>query len=230
VVSAGHVCIAVNCHGDAPDTGRPVPPLTYIAADGKTQRLCCDSHLAQRNVAVVAAPAGNLELMVEAMNPGTEETDELTVEVNPLQGELEMGVLERTLFATSPHVEVVNGVDPGGTDPPIDEVAPPFDPIVDETILKVLPASARLKLAGFEEAFEIHRAIGGVELELSNRMLGAGRWVSGNFEPGARLPIAVQAQFASSDELGAVQTIEVVQRTKGGLVTGGVTIHAILTE
>ena len=51
-LNGGHVCIAANCFGGAPDTGMT------LASEGNAFKFLCDTHHAQRNIHVQIVPGG----------------------------------------------------------------------------------------------------------------------------------------------------------------------------
>jgi len=221
-LNGGHVCIAANCHADPPDNGVQVPPNSFQAVDGSS-KVCCDSHLAQRNIAVRQTD-GNLRFNMFINNLDEQEPREFVVTMSAVRGALRFPVLERELLLTSPFIQrlPVRGHEVPRIDDRLRRELEPHE-------IRHLEARGpvRLGLAGERQEIALHRARTKAPFSLDSKF-GEGPKIVGKIGPGKSIPLGLQIGFNKRDKKGTMRSFEIVQRTAAGQVVGGATIHAIL--
>ena len=89
----GHLCLAANAWAELPQfDGGPLLP-------GRTLQVCCDSHHAQCNIAIVAAPIDDeAETDMHLMAPDDAPVMRMLLNITPVSGKVGFGLAEKRVL------------------------------------------------------------------------------------------------------------------------------------
>jgi hypothetical protein len=229
-LNGGHVCIAANCYGDPPDKS-----LT-LADEGNTFNFLCNSHHAQRNIAVRMVSGGMKRLVFPMVvtNPtprlGNTTLAEIEWQTGPRAwiglpqtlkthpGIIAATVLPNVVLSGDPHqtfsqdmLRIESPVAPTTVGVTQEFRNRFFLPIDEKTHvpLKLSPQSPRNFTIGSEG-------------------FGTGRSLQFDLAQGQKKPLIVSLNLDPGHRPGDTQVFDLVQRTPAGAVVGGARLIVIV--
>ncbi|MCB0061918.1 MAG: hypothetical protein KDE19_07380, partial [Caldilineaceae bacterium] len=218
-LNGGHVCMFANCFTDG--EGQTVDT---IAVDPVTHSLpfCCDSHLAQRNIRIVAASQGqglkNIRFEMLVANPSLEFVTTVTPRINRIVGAAAITKNERWMLQTSPLIQTVkiNGANRfvlanQGQIFFTSRAAERKSTLTPEDVVLI----GRSRFRRFDTLFAVDQ-------------IGEARDLRIPLEPREAKTVAVNLQLNEGEKVGSTHTFDVAQTTAEGTVIGGVRLLVLV--
>lgn len=221
-LNGGHVCLAANSYSGT--DGLSIPPSAF--------NFCCDSHHAQRNIAVVQVKSakirsGNFRFLVA--NPDLEDAIDTVVNVRAVSARYAFSAAERNALIDRGLVENVKEL------PRISELGATGEAFATRSLFRATNSlqAARLRLARPDPAMDeipiqVSR-LRPVDYGLVSEVIGNGREVRARLDPGQRVPVTMQLQLNENAPIGSVQTFDVSQTDANGDLVGGVRLVTVVT-
>ena len=218
----GHVCMFANCFSDT--DGQSVDTM---ALDPITHSLPfrCDSHLAQRNIQIVAASKGNggaglknIPINVILANPSRDIGVTVTPGIRRVVGAAAITKNERWMLETSPFIKTVHV---GGRKRFVlaDQGEIMFSNRAAARKAILLPEDVSLVKASRFRRFDY-------DFEVAD--IGTGRDMSIPLEPGETKPITVNVALNTNEAIGSTHTFDITHTTADGTVLGGVRVLTVI--
>lgn len=221
-INNGHVCMFANCFTDS--EGQSVDTM---AADPVTHSLpfCCDSHLAQRNIRIVAASQGqggagmrNIRLELMATNPSADLPIRVSPAIRRVVGPNAIGKNERWMLQTSPLIKTVKI---GNRNRFV---------LADQgQIFFTSRAAERRPILTPDDVVLIGRSrFRKFDFDFAVDQIGAGHEIEIPLEPREAKQLTVNLQLNEHEALGSTHTFDISQTTPDGAVIGGARILVIV--
>ncbi len=218
-INGGHVCMFANCFSDT--DGQSVDS---IAVDPVTHSLpfCCDSHLAQRNIRIVAASQGqglkNIRFDMLVANPSLEFATTVTPIINRVVGAAAITKNERWMLQTSPLIQTVkiNGLNRfvlanQGQIFFTSRGAERKSTLTPEDVVLI----GRSRFRRFDTRFAVDDLGEAPDLRIP-------------LEPRESKTVGVNLQLNDGEKVGSTHTFDVAQTTADGTVIGGVRVLVLV--
>ncbi|MEZ4861774.1 MAG: hypothetical protein R3C14_10715 [Caldilineaceae bacterium] len=221
-INNGHVCMLANCFSDTDgqsvDT-MSVDPVTHSLP------ICCDSHLAQRNIHIVAAAQGqggaglkNIPIKLIVANPSQDLDFVVTPAIRRVVGPAAITKNERWMLETSPFIKTIslNGrkrfvlAEQGNIR--FTNRAAERKPNLLPTDVTLIGASRFRKFDYLFEAADI----------------GSGRDLRIPLKPGQSTPITVNLQLNTNEAIGSTHTFDIINAAPDGTVLGGARVLTVI--
>lgn len=221
-INSGHVCMLANCYSDT--DGQTVDTM---AVDPVTHSLpiCCDSHLAQRNIHIVAASQGqggaglrNIPILMMVANPSRDLAFTVTPGIRRVVGAGAITKNERWMLQTSPFIKTV---DINGRKRFVlaDQDQIRFTNRAAERKANLLPEDVTLIHASRFRKFDyLFRA----------DEIGEGRDLRIPLEPREAKPVTVNLQLNTNEAIGSTHTFDITHSTPDGILLGGVRVLTVI--
>ena len=218
-INGGHLCMFANCFSDT--DGQSVDTMMV---DPVTHSLpfCCDSHLAQRNIRIVAASKGaglgKIRFDLLAANPSPDQPIEVTPIIRRVAGPAAITKNERWLLETSPWIETIKiGTRNRYVLANQGEIVFPRRAAARQTTLTPddVVLIGRSRFRKFDFGFAAER-------------VGEGRDIVIGLEPREAKPVTVNLALNANEALGSTHTFDVAQTTRDGIVIGGVRVLVLV--
>ncbi len=222
-LNGGHVCLAANCYSDG--DGLSIPPGAFA--------MCCDSHHAQHNIAVVQVQGGQMRSVrfsVLVANPSLERELVANVAVRQVSSRFALGVPERQLLIDQGLVEnaqtlpQIADVSPTGGVVRTTAVSRTFRAIAGASMTLVRPDTG---LAPTPIAVSRFRPI---DYSIESSDFGSGRSLRTSLAPGGKTQVTLNLELNPRVPIGSVQTFDLAQSTDDGELVGGVRIVTVVTH
>jgi hypothetical protein len=222
-LNGGHVCLAANCYSDT--DGVSIPPGAFA--------MCCNSHHAQHNIAVVQVQGGMQRMIrfgVVIANPDLDRQLVTNVQLRQVSSRFALGVPERRLLIDQGLVENVDTI------PQIAAVSPVGRAVRTTAVSRAFRGIARapMTLIRPDPSLELRpiavTRFRPVDFAVDSEEFGRGRSVQTRLSPGAKTQVTLNLQLNPRAPIGSVQTFDLAQTTADGELVGGVRIVTVVTH
>ena len=221
-INGGHVCLFANCFSDS--DGQSVDTM---AVDPVTKSLpfCCDSHLAQRNIRIVAASQGqggggmrNIRVDLMVANPALDQSIEVIPAIHRVVGAGAITKNERWMLQTSPFIQTVKIGDRNH-----------FVLAQQGEIFFTSRAAARKRALSPEDVVLLRRSrFRNYDFLFAADGIAPGRDIQIPLEPRQARPVTMNLQLNQNEAIGSTHTFDISQALPDGTVIGGVRVLVIV--
>lgn len=220
----GHVCIAANCYLNDGSDGSPIS-LRPAPFTNKFSFLC-DTHHAQRNIAVVvkAADGKGLGFKMNLANPLPFGTFNGTIDINRTLSKVALVKSTRDQFRSMSEIMYLKGGPHQLKDMGAKLIMPK-----DLTLPRAIDRGQFLLNLGDNRFTPLFFSRFQPDFALDAEGVGVGQNLKVTLKEGQVNPLAVQVKLDAGEQPGAVHTFDMLQRDESGTVVGGARLLVILT-